>query len=206
MNSVNKEFRKMMFKKVLPLLGLFLIAPLAGRDVFLEFKGAYFHPTGSCFKELFSSGAALFGPELTVQLCENRDWYLFASFDYLKKNGHSIGLCSQTRVQLYPIAFGAKYFVSMCDCFDLYGGLGFQAVKVRTQDCAVGALPTISKWGYGGIAKFGGYYYLPHNFFLDVFVDYSFVKAGKNRVCNGLQLLKADVSGVIVGAAIGYRF
>jgi hypothetical protein len=45
------------------------------------------------------------------------------------------------------------------------------------------------------------------DFVLDLFVDYSFVKV--NPFCCDLpnvQPRKADLSGVIIGAGLGYRF
>ncbi len=82
-------------------------------------------------------------------------------------------------------------------------------MNVRTNDCSTTVKQKISKWGYGGIAKFGALYYLPCNLFIDLFIDYNFVKAGKdscnNLVC-GAQRWKADINGPIFGGALGYRF
>lgn len=184
---------------------------LMGRSVILEFKGAYFQPTHGDFKAIYHKGGGFFGPELTVQLCKERRWYAFAAFDYFQKKGRSVGLCSPTKVELIPIDVGLKYFAPVrCDCVDLYVGLGLEAVNVRTRDCSPYVLQSLSKWGVGGIAKVGVYWYLPHNFVIDLFVDYSFVKTMKNRCCFsprcGVQLVRANVSGVIAGIGLGYRF
>lgn len=184
------------------------IMPISARDILLEFKAAYFLPTHTIFKKVYHGGA-LFGPELTVQLCDTAKWYGFFSIDYLRAHGHSLGLCTPTKVQLVPLAFGAKYFMPSCfECLDCYAGLGFEAMNVRTQDCAASVQNHISKWGFGGIAKLGAYYYLPRNFFLDIFIDYQFLKAGRNRcfIECGVQECKANINGVIFGAALGYHF
>lgn len=198
-------------KNVLSLLALLLLAvPLMGRDTLLEFKGAYFLPTNSCFKTMYSNNRALYGPELTVQLCPERDWYAFASVDYLKAHGKSSGLCSPTTVRLVPIALGLKYFIPhRFENVDFYAGLGLEIMNVRTKDCAVDVIQQLSKWGYGGVAKVGAYCYLPHNFLIDIFIDYSFLRAGSDKWCgltDGVELLKANVSGTIFGAALGYKF
>ena len=188
-----------------------LITPIYARDVILEFKAAYFLPTDSVFKQIYHNGSALYGPEVTVQLCNNKNWYGFASIDYFQKKGHSIGLCDSTKVSLLPLGIGLKYFVpTFCDRFDFYLGLGFQPVYVRTKNCVECVSTKQSRWGFGGIAKAGTYWYLPHNFVIDLFVDYSFVKVGcKNscQPCSGTIIpRKADISGAIFGLGLGYRF
>lgn len=199
----------MMLKKLLLLVVSTGSLSLMARDIFLEFKGAYFRPTNCVFKHIYHNGGALFGPELTVQMCEDRNWYGFFSVDYFRKHGNSLGLCTPTTVQLIPIVFGAKYFFDCFECVDLYAGLGFEAMNVRTKDCSTTVQQKISKWGYGGIAKLGAYYYLPCNFLIDLFIDYNFVNAGKdscnNLIC-GTQRYKAHINGPIFGAGLGYRF
>lgn len=197
--------------KSLCALLLFVHVPLMCRNVLLEFKAAYFLPTNSVFKHIYQNGSALCGPELTVQLCNNKNWYGFASFDYFQKKGRSLGLCDRTKVSLLPFGIGLKYFVPMVgDCADFYLGLGFQPVYVHTKDCLPSVVLKQSHWGFGGIAKIGTYVYLPHNFLLDFFIDYSFVKVGCKNTCQtstGMVIpTKADVSGALFGGGLGYRF
>lgn len=177
------------------------------RDIIFEFKGAYFLPTNDRFKDIYK-GNALYGPELTVQLRPDSCWYGFASVDYFQAKGRSLGLCDRTKVSLVPIAFGVKYFMPFsCKRFDMYAGLGFQPVRVRTQDCSEFVVFEQSRWALGGIAKVGTYVYLPCNFVLDFFVDYSFAKTGcRDCRLNNVAPLKANVSGVIFGGGLGYLF
>lgn len=192
------------------LLALVSMASLGARDVILEFKGAYFLPTDCTFKSIYHHGSALFGPELTVQLCEERPWYAFVSVDYFQKKGKSVGLCTPTKVELIPFAFGLKYFFPVCcDEVNFYLGLGFQAIDVRTKNCSTSVVQSLSQWGFGGIAKGGVYWFLPRNFVLDFFVDYSFVKTHpSNCWCPnpGVAITRANVSGAIFGIGLGYNF
>ena len=194
--------------------GFFMLAtvahiPLAARDIILEFKGAYFHPTGSTFKAVYGKSAALFGPEVTVSFCDAKRIYGFASVDYLKKNGSSVGLCNATTVRMVPLAFGFKYFKPVC-CADLYAGLGFQPTHLKTINCSPYVQEYTSQWCLGGIAKFGAYVDVSCNVVFDFFLDYSFVKAGCPKVCQPATGVivprRASLSGVIFGAGIGYRF
>lgn len=183
--------------------------PLISKDVLLEFKGAYFHPASSCFKAIYGSNTALFGPEVTFSLCSNSHWYGFASVDYMSKTGHSIGLCNATKVSLLPLALGVKYFISHCR-YDFYLGLGFQPTRLRTVNCSPSVVQHTAAWGYGGIAKAGVYVDIPCDFFIDFFVDYSFVRFSCPKICqpeDGVILpRKTNLSGVIIGAGLGYRF
>jgi len=180
-----------------------------GRDVLIEFKGAYFLPTGSRFRKIYG-GSALYGPELTVQLFEECNWYGFLSVDYYHKKGHSIGLHTPTKISLLPIGVGLKYFVPSCyECADFYVGLGFQPIRAHIRNCSPFVVPRETKWVFGGIAKVGTYIYLPRNFFLDLFIDYSFASISSHRTMvptGPIIPLRASISGAIFGAGIGYRF
>jgi hypothetical protein len=184
-----------------------------GRNVLLEFKAAYFHPTGHRFKKIYGGGA-LYGPELTIQLFDNcRNWYAFFSVDWFCKRGESIELHTPTKIHLLPLAFGLKYFISSCccECVDFYGALGFQPVRFHIQNFSSSVTPNKHKWVLGGIAKVGSYVYLPNNnFFLDVFIGYSFARASSHTTavcCEGIVVpLSSSISGAIFGAGLGWRF
>lgn len=184
---------------------LFICAPLFCRDVLLEFKGAYFLPTDSCVKKIFHKGGALYGPEITFQLCECSNWYGFASVDYLSKKGHSLGLCERTTMRIVPLAFGVKYFVPFC-YGDFYVGLGFEPVHLKTINCSPFVQQKTSKWGFGGIAKVGAYFDLSCNYFLDLFIDYSVARVGCDKCSAGVIPLKVKLDGAIFGVGLGYRF
>lgn len=193
------------------LLMLWIVSGLMARDVLLEVRGAYFKPTGDRFKHIYN-GSGLYGGELAVQLSEcNEHWYGFLSVDYLRKKGHSIGLGNPTRVTLLPIGIGVKYVMPACWCdnTDWYVGLGFQPVRVHTHDLSPFVIPKITRWAMGGIVKGGAYINFSCNFFLDLFIGYSFARA-KNHLAvaptGPVVPLSASVSGAIFGAGIGYRF
>lgn len=178
---------------------------LIGNDVLIEFKAAGFFPTNERVKKIYGKAACLYGPEITFKLCDEQQWYGFASVDFLSKTGHSIGCCTKTKMELVPLAFGLKYFKPVC-WGDLYAGLGFQGLHLTTKNSSQFVEKCTSKWGYGALAKFGAYYNLPCQFVLDFFVDYSFAKIGCNKYCGKAVPIKVHLSGVVAGAGIGYRF
>ncbi len=182
------------------------------RDVLLEFKAAYFLPTGSRFKQIYH-GSALYGPELTVQLCDDSCWYGFFSVDYFSKSGHTVNFDTPTKVTLVPLGFGLKYFASGCWCncdyVNFYLGLGFQPVRVHTFDNSPYVVQRQTVWALGGIAKIGAYIDLSCDFLLDLFIDYSFAKAKShvNQSQSGPVIpLSSSVSGAIFGGGLVYRF
>ncbi len=215
-----------LLKQVMLVL-VFMSTSLIAHDILLEFKGAYFLSTGSHFKKIYNHGGALCGPEVTFSLSDEEDWcedwYGFASIDFLTKKGHSIGLCTPTKVYMVPLAFGAKYLVPF-RCGDFYVGLGLQAVYLKTKNFSPFVIPCTSEWGVGGIAKIGSYFDLPHDLFIDLFIDYSFVKVGqKNNYSNIIDFvpnpapingasplvvepIRANLSGAVFGIGFGYRF
>lgn len=180
------------------------------KNILLEFKAASFFPTNSCTKDIYGKAAGLFGSELTFQLCENKNWYGFASVDFLSKSGHSIGLCNYTKLDIVPFGLGLKYFVPFgyknCYLGDFYLGLGVQPLYLKTSDCLNNITTITSRWGCGGIAKIGSYFYLPCNFFIDLFFDYSFVNVKAKNCSEFIIPQKADLNGAILGVGIGYMF
>lgn len=183
------------------------VTSLTARDMVIEFKAAAFVSTSETFRDIYGTAAAIYGPEFSVQLKEESSWYFFASIDYLSKKGHSIGLCEATKVRFVPLGIGIKYVAHAFNCLDLYAGLGFQPINVRTIDCIDSIQQLDTKWVLGGIAKFGAWYQLPHQLLIDLFIDYSFAKVKNNTLCcTSIDSCKTNIGGVIIGAGLGYRF
>ncbi|MBY0110164.1 MAG: hypothetical protein K2X90_03580 [Candidatus Babeliaceae bacterium] len=197
-------------KKVYLVLSLWLLSSCFNvqtkKDVILEFKAAYLRPIDCVFKNIYGGGA-LFGPELTWNIF--RSVYGFASYNYFTKNGKSIGLNTPTKATMQVLAVGLKFMGCVAHHARLYGGLGFEPIYLYTKNCSPYVVQETKKWGFGGIAKFGAYIDLPHNVVLDLFADYSFVKVSPGCCTNPnlyVQQTKADVSGFIFGAGVGYNF
>lgn len=184
-----------------------LITHAHEKDIILEFKTAYFQPVNHTFKHIYK-GAAIFGPEVTFNIAQRI--YGFASYDFLTKNGRSIGLDTFTKVNFHVLAGGLKFIGCVTDKVSLYAGLGFQPISLQTNNHSPYVIQMTHKWGFGGIAKFGTYIDLPHNLVLDIFADYSFVKVNRSSrtefPVGYIQQTKANLSGFILGAGIGYRF
>lgn len=194
-------------KKINVFIFLINSTVLMAHTVLVEFKSAYFKPSDSVVRSIYGNGAALYGPEITFQVQRNSPWYGFVSADFLSKNGNSIGLCNSTTMYLVPLAFGVKYFEPFC-YGNYYGGLGFQPLHLKTVNCSTHVDPITTKWGFGFIAKLGAYFDLSNNFFLDLFIDYSFARVGCDSCATAGTVTheKVNLDGVIFGAGLAYRF
>jgi hypothetical protein len=184
-----------------------LITHAIEKDIIIEFKGAYFQPMHHTFKHIYH-GAAIFGPEITFNLFG--PIYGFASYDFLPKNGKSIGLKTPTKVRMHVLAVGFKYISCVADNVSLYAGLGFEPISLHTKNDSPFVIPKTHKWGFGGIVKFGTYIDLPCNFVLDLFADYSFVDVKRTSrtifPVGFIEQTKANLSGFVLGGGLGYRF
>lgn len=196
-----------MLKKLRYLLAFILAmyTPMFCNDVLVEFKAAYFLPSDAGLKNIYGNGGALYGPEVTFQLDECKKWYGFASIDFFSKKGHSVGLCTPTTMYMMPLAVGVKYFAEHC-YGNFYAGLGFQPTRLKIVNCSDNATQTTTKWGFGGIVKFGSYFDLPCNYFIDLFIDYSFAKVGRDCCSTQATALKVNLNGAIFGVGLGYKF
>ena len=133
-------------------------------------------------------------------------WYGFVSTDFFSKYGHTCNFNTPTKINIASIGLGVKYFVPFSHG-DFYLGLGVLPTHLSTFNDSPYVHFKTSKWGCGGIAKTGFYFDLPHNFLLDVFFNYSFVKVSFKWCRDGFtQFHKANLSGCWFGAGLGYRF
>ena len=173
------------------------------REVLVEIKGSGFFPTSHLFKKIYHSTGAV-GAELTVNF--SNCLYGFFSVDYLSKRGHSLIGHTETKVNFLPLGFGLKYINPFC-YGDWYVGLGALAARVHTHDFSPNVAPRYNRWGWGGIAKGGCLFDITECLFLDVFVNYAFVRASSHNTNGGTVIPHTvKVNGVFVGAGIGYRF
>ncbi len=197
----------MFFKNSIPFFMIVTLlcttAIVKPHDVLVEGKAAAFMPTGQTFKENFST-SGLFGFEITSKIVGNV--YAFGSFDFLNKSGNTQFFQTATKVYMSNFGIGLKYFIPTESCCDLYVGLGAQPTYLRTIDSS-DVVTQHSRWGWGGIAKIGAIINLPKSFFVDLFIDYSFVTINFTNTFNApLQSANAVLNGAIFGLGFGYRF
>lgn len=195
------------YVKLLLLFVCFNNSQLFCRDILLEFKGAYFLPTNSTFRDAYK-GTGAFGPEFTVQFRNESNWYGFLGLDYFKVKGKHLKVADSTTVRFLPLVFGLKYFMPFCcDRADFYLGLGAQAVHIKKKLERACVIQKDKFWSGGFRAKMGAYINLKCNFLLDLFADYSFLRTKKMHFYGPTTTCcKANLSGLMLGLGLTYRF
>lgn len=184
------------------LLALILaVGSLHSRDTLLEAKGAYFYPTSSLFREIYSEGA-MWGAEASIQT--SGQLYTWASGSGFIKQGHSIGLNNPSRIAFYPFGAGIKYLYPV-KFMEFYAGAGGLGTYMHIHDHSRGIVEKTCRWGGGAILKGGLLLNCSNGIFFDLFTDYSFlyVPVAKHVA---FETQTANLSGWSGGAAIGYRF
>lgn len=176
--------------------------PLLPSGRLAELRAAYFSPTGHKFRKIYS-GTGLYSAEVSCRTCHN--WYSWASVGYTHKSGSSIGLHTKTDATLVPFALGLKY-VYPVECLCPYLGAGVLGTYIHTHDHSSAVTQKISRWGIGAIAKSGVLITISRHLFLDLFVDYSFMRVDFNRHHNHVTPHSADLSGASTGIGVGCRF
>ena len=170
-------------------------------DFLLEGKAGYFYPTDSTIRGIIGEGG-VYSLEGNFSLSDCL--YGFVSGGYFYKSGQSTLTDSKTKVTLVPLNFGLKYFYR-CFCLKPYLGFGLNVSYLHTENDSPFVIHTRTKWDAGFIAKGGFLYDITRCFFLDVFVDYTYLKM-HFKSGDGVIGRDADLSSVAVGGGLGYRF
>ena len=195
----------MMKKIIIATLATYSLAAFAfeERETLIEIKGSGFFPTSHLFKKIYHS-AGMIGGEVTMSFCNDVSGWV--SVDWLSKSGHSLVGDTKTKVNYLPIAFGLKYIKPFC-YGDWYVGLGALTARVHTHDFSSTVAPYFTKWGWGGIVKFGALFDIGRCAFVDLFVNYSFMRASSHNTAGGTVVPHTvKVDGVIAGIGLGFRF
>lgn len=202
--AFNHEFiNKKKCRLPLLILGFLFTSKAFGTNVLLEAQAAYYRPTNHQFRDIYS-GSGIYGVELSVQSWKGL--YPWISGSAFTKSGHSLGLHNRTHITFVPIGVGLKYLWKV-NFVDLYLGAGALPTYLHIHNHSHCGLEKTSKWGCGGIAKVGVIFNLPKAFFIDTFVNYSYIKISNHRTSNGyISPHSANLSGFSFGGGIGYRF
>lgn len=129
------------------------------------------------------------------------------SVDYFTQEGRTQQDHDHTRLTMVPIGLGIKYIVPSPNICNPYLGIGANATYLNIHTHSEYLMHDLSQWGFGGIAKMGCIVDLTHSWILDLFINYTWVIVHPEH-CHGKYVVihDANLSGLSVGGAIGYRF
>lgn len=172
---------------------------LLAKDVYLEGRVSFFYPTSKTTRTIMGNGA-LYAIESTFQA--NKYLYPWLSVGILPNWGHSIGERDKTSMILIPIGAGLKLFYPFGPS-RIYLGVGHVAGYLHTHNHTT-TVPSRSRWDLGVYFK-SGYIYTAGAFFFDIFFDYLLLRVHSSDSRRTLGRT-ADVSGLSIGAGLGYKF
>ena len=172
------------------LIFLLLISPLIALEVLTEAKVSYFIPTDARFRSTYGEDGIMGGLETSFHA--GRHFYPWVSASLYDNTGH-IHSSVKTRMYFIPVGAGLKYIYPF-KYASVYGGVGVLPTYLHINHVEE------SKWGCGGIAKFGFLSNRLWNLFLDLFAEYSYIHIS-SRHPN-----PSDLSNFTIGGGVGYNF
>jgi hypothetical protein len=174
-------------------------------DWSLEFRIAAFLTTNKEVRQIYSSAWADYQVQIGKRIWN--DWQIFAEFSGSQKLGHSF-LGDKTKLRVFPITLGAKYFFNLYPCLDAYigGGVAYSFLRIRDESPYVHH--HTSKGQFGGVIKTGLIYTFCNCWFVDVFADYLFQRFSFHGVSCDPYVTRhtANLSGFKIGGGIGFNF
>lgn len=193
-------------KKMLKIFAIFNLIPLVsiwGLEFLPEIRAAYNYETDHLTRDIYGSGA-LYNFEFNLKIDEHS--MPFVSLGYLHQNGKSLGGNDSTTLNLIPIDIGYKY-VFLTKNIQPYLGLAMDISYIHLKNESPYVQKTQTTWGVGIKPKSGVLFFPTERFFIDLFLDYtylpvSFSQDGKLLVYNK----KVDLSSLSIGGGVGYKF
>ena len=171
----------------------------------LDFKSGWFRPTSHILREIYHSGGGFYQLEFDVTVWNGLT--VFTEGDYFTRRGKSLGEGDKTKIHIGGYSFGLQYNTACASWLDFYVGVGPKFFFFRSIDHNPNVRKYTSKNGVGVVGKSGFYWYLPKNFFIDTFFEYSYCEmhfsGAKNKPTIPFSL---DVGGMSLGGGLGYRF
>ncbi|MBU4203905.1 MAG: hypothetical protein KKD59_08160 [Acidobacteria bacterium] len=156
-----------------------------------EVKGNYFIPSEQAFKDIYGGGFA-FGAEVSFKIWNNL--HFWADGRFLSRKGELTFTKEETKLQIIPIGFGLKYFLT-AGTLQFYGGIGGGYFIFKESN----VIGDVSKDGFGFITRIGVLFQVTDSFFFDLFGNYSNCKMHPAD-------FSIDIGGIEAGIGAGFKF
>lgn len=173
---------------------------LCCNEILLEAKAAWYYPTSSCFRSMYSSGNGIYSLEANFQFANH--WYAYTSGSFFISGEGD----STYSIWFIPVTVGVKYLrhhIAFNYLWSWYVGVGGVATYVQIQDHDPGYETHINRLGGGGNTQLGGIWYITKHFLVDIFAQYTFnYIPTSDETCGDT----ANLSGLSLGGGIGWTF
>jgi hypothetical protein len=179
----------------------------------LEGKVSAFFPFSHKVREIYTDVWPSYGVELSYigSHCVG----MWIGVDYAERYGRSIRERShcclerdRTHLRLVPTTLGLKYTQKFYSWLECYAGLGASCGWVSVHDHSRFVTRHLHKAAAGGVAKVGINFYPTARVFVDLFVDYQYLKF-KFHNSEGHRFIERttlNMSGLRGGAGVGVKF
>lgn len=180
------------FLVVLAFAGMTSVAWGAG--VSLTFKGGFFWPSATVFREAYKNGS-VFGGEVAVPLTGGL--HLWAGADYFGKNGLLPISLEETKVRIIPVYLGLRYHFGK-SAVRPYLGAAAASFLFKEEN----PLGSVSESGFGFLGQAGLLIKIGGPFAFDLHANY--------RACtlrtDELDPVEASIGGFTAGGGIVIKF
>lgn len=157
----------------------------------VEIRSAAFFPLSSKYQKVYGDVHPCYEIEINKTLCNcYKAWVNVDALHASKKRS----CCEKTNLDVLNFSLGLKLIRSFCKCLEGYVGVGIGAAWARIHNHHYSKEYSTSAVV---VAKLGCNYFLKESVFIDLFVDYNYQPAFRNRV---------DIGGFKTGIGIGYAF
>ena len=195
---------------------------LEGTEIVTEAKAAYYYPIDANFRAIYDN-PGIYGVEANIRAWQG--FFPWVGLNVFYTTGFS-SLHKSTSLLAIPVEAGLKYILSVEHFGMRYTGahnrrpIGLQWTQYLAPYLGVGAVagygsirnhskyvsPTQWGWGPGVVAKGGFYAFFHKTVFLDLFVNYTYLKINFTHCPKCLVIRTGDLSGISAGGGFGWRF
>lgn len=155
-----------------------------------------FFPTYDLFRDIYGKQMLIWEIQSSTKIHQHFD--IWANFDFLSKDGASVGFREYTKIEISNLSFGSNYTFKINEKMRGYLGLGLSPALLWLKNYSLTFKEKFFRIAYGAVGKSGVQIFFPDRVFLDFFVDYLF------------EMIHFDkwkqLGGVRVGGGIGLNF
>ena len=164
--------------------------------IHIDGRVAAFYPTSHLFREIYSDCLAAYEVEAGKAFWNNYE--IWGDVSWLSAEGHTKTFHNKTRFRNTNFSLGGKYLWDLCDCTQLYFGLGINAAYVHVHNDSHHVKRNVHKNGVGGVVKLGIYAEPIDHLLFELFVDYLYQRIHFER--------HVEIGGFKFGGGIGLIF
>ena len=170
----------------------------------VQVRESVLFPESKRVKEVY--GKHLRDFDVVVSKWIDERWDLYIEMGMMSEKGRSLGSKNRTRMHLFPVAVGMKYYMPVMKQLDFYLGAGglYGHLRVHDHSSHTGR-KHYSRNAWGGIANSGFRFSLSESMFIDLFADYQFLNFHFSGSHKHVKRHDFNMSGPRVGLGIGFN-